>query len=69
MKKISILTCQVFRHAVRHSAGLRAVYFHFRQTHAALPKVYGLIRVKICRSTNKIDKQFSIALITEVDDV
>jgi len=46
--KSSTLTCQVFKHAARHKVGLRAVYFHLRQTHAALPKVYGLILVKIC---------------------
>jgi len=47
-KNISTLTCQVFKHAARHKAGLRAVYFHLRQTHAALPNVYGFILVKIC---------------------
>ena len=47
-KNISTLTCQVFKHATRHKAGLRAVYFHLRQTQAALPNVYGFILVKIC---------------------
>lgn len=41
-------TCQAFRHALRQNTGFRIVYLHFRQTQAALPKVYGVVFDKIC---------------------
>lgn len=42
------VTCQAFKHALRQNTGLRTVYLHFRQTQAALPKLYGVILAKIC---------------------
>lgn len=41
-------TCHAFRHAFCHKLGLRIVYLHLRQTHAALPKLYGSARAKTC---------------------
>jgi hypothetical protein len=43
-----LTTCHAFKQALRQNTGLRRVYLHFRQTHAALPKSYGAIRENTC---------------------
>ena len=48
MSTYGAFTCQALRHALRQKTGLRMVYLHFRQTQAALPRVYGAIFEKIC---------------------